>query len=334
MTSVAKEYPPRLNQALAHVLTTAFNCRVQAQEGPAPDPPNFHRDFQELFSGDVKLDEQVMQPDYARLARSGRDNMMVPWQFLLSLIYPTYLAHVLRSFPTVSNFQPFMCCLFLSLDISSTAHSNLKHVFHVARGHSPLTALKSQKRVFTSSRKLKTSLPEISEEFWCPSDLESMSEGRCSFGQRAAGHFRAGQPRGAMTEWQMSEQRYHDCDQLEVTNLATGPSATICEVLNKLDGLDALECQWIIMIVNYWVLLLNIIDYYCGFNRCKFPFGPCRGAYSRDCDFVRRAGFADFAMIIWELLCISARISDWHRLDILDWIACQTTTYCVTSGTA
>ena len=78
MTSMAKEYPPRLNQALAHVLTTAFKCRVQAQEGPAPDPPNFHRDFQELFSGDVKLDEQVMQPDYARLARSGRDNMMVP----------------------------------------------------------------------------------------------------------------------------------------------------------------------------------------------------------------------------------------------------------------
>eukprot|EP00438_Fugacium_kawagutii_P027660 Skav229849 [mRNA] locus=scaffold2033:357256:358266:+ [translate_table: standard] len=75
-TSAAKEYPPRMNQALALLHVTEFRRIQQQIRAPRPVPEGYHEAFRNLYAGDVNMEEQTMQPDYGhRLWNTALDCM-------------------------------------------------------------------------------------------------------------------------------------------------------------------------------------------------------------------------------------------------------------------
>ena len=64
-TASAKEYPPLFNKALANALVEAHGRRLSRSSGIAPPPEGFCSDLERLLVH-VEIDNQVMQPDYAR----------------------------------------------------------------------------------------------------------------------------------------------------------------------------------------------------------------------------------------------------------------------------
>ena len=66
-TSIAKEYPSRLNQALAKAHVLAYLRRSTAQ-APTPLSESALRAFEQLYKGDVDFSRQQMAPDFHRHA--------------------------------------------------------------------------------------------------------------------------------------------------------------------------------------------------------------------------------------------------------------------------
>eukprot|EP00438_Fugacium_kawagutii_P032536 Skav202154 [mRNA] locus=scaffold970:209215:209832:- [translate_table: standard] len=64
-TSSAKEYPPRLNEALAELHVDAMMSRRALSPFEHPSFPAVDAAFQQLYAGHVNPAEQCMQPDYA-----------------------------------------------------------------------------------------------------------------------------------------------------------------------------------------------------------------------------------------------------------------------------
>ena len=125
-TSVAKEYPPLLNRALAHVLTVAHRDRVAASDRVSLDPPNFEKVFWELFSGDVDMAKQVMQPDYAKVARTGRDQQMVLWP---------------NAVPDIYQVEPWSCTIILTSSVFSSQFISLTVHLNSSKSFTPLAGL-------------------------------------------------------------------------------------------------------------------------------------------------------------------------------------------------
>ena len=65
-TSAAKEYPELLNRALAHTLVQASQGRASRDLEHDVDIPSFIEEFTFLYAADVSLENQHMQPDYAK----------------------------------------------------------------------------------------------------------------------------------------------------------------------------------------------------------------------------------------------------------------------------
>eukprot|EP00438_Fugacium_kawagutii_P028947 Skav223612 [mRNA] locus=scaffold1522:66967:69546:- [translate_table: standard] len=66
MTAAAKEYPPLLNCFLARChLQSVIHLRTQTP-AVCPTDPQFDHQFAQLYSGDVDMAQQCMQPDYGK----------------------------------------------------------------------------------------------------------------------------------------------------------------------------------------------------------------------------------------------------------------------------
>eukprot|EP00438_Fugacium_kawagutii_P025723 Skav210479 [mRNA] locus=scaffold737:631424:639331:+ [translate_table: standard] len=66
MTSYAKEYPERMNSALAQTLIEAVAERLQGQTALGEVPDTIQAAFNELYCGDDDQNQQTMRPDYAK----------------------------------------------------------------------------------------------------------------------------------------------------------------------------------------------------------------------------------------------------------------------------
>ena len=65
-TSAAKEYPPTLNMAFAHVIGSQHLANSRSVPEPKMLPQAAIDEFLHLYAGDVDLNQQVIQPDYHR----------------------------------------------------------------------------------------------------------------------------------------------------------------------------------------------------------------------------------------------------------------------------
>eukprot|EP00438_Fugacium_kawagutii_P030957 Skav228891 [mRNA] locus=scaffold194:214370:219709:+ [translate_table: standard] len=66
MTSYAKEYPERMNSALAQTLIEAVAERLLGQTASGDIPDTIQAAFNELYCGDDDQNQQTMRPDYAK----------------------------------------------------------------------------------------------------------------------------------------------------------------------------------------------------------------------------------------------------------------------------
>lgn len=72
-TSFGKEYPSRMNEALAASFAATLERAHQATPDRSVEPTDLAARFQELYAGDIPFEDQHMRPDFCGRERVETD---------------------------------------------------------------------------------------------------------------------------------------------------------------------------------------------------------------------------------------------------------------------